>query len=129
MHWFALVLIAACALAGLGAPGFSTRTVRGLLLVQAALIVLACAAFVRQLFQPDTYFDDGRTYWEYGGSDPNHIGAAVLIGVSLVAVVALMGTRRRIRDGAHAAAGSVLLASAVVAIVGAVASMAAFGGH
>lgn len=97
----------------------------------AVLVTLLALDFVRRLRSPDRYFDDGRTYWEWGGVDPSHRTTYAYMAVSAICVGALLlaalrttspaGPRRR---------GRLIVACCVLASISwLVANMGAFSGH
>lgn len=130
-------------LAVLGVLLFVTASVGGVLvfsrpatgrtvsLSAATLVAATAVAFIVRLGTADPYFDDGRTYWEWGGSDPSHVITYVYLGVSAIVVGILVyaasrpaGTLRATRLTAWG-----VTSCALVAIVGIVATIAAFSGH
>ncbi len=125
-----LILMFLGALLGLVESGLPPRTMRLILVGQTILVLLGCVAFVVRLASHDPYFgDSGPTYWEWGGMDPGHVGTYAYLGVSLVAVVALMFTALPVSANPPRRFSRVLVASAIVPFVGFAAMIGAFSGH
>lgn len=118
------------ALLGLIESGLSPRVMRGILLVQAVMIVVGCVAFIVRLTSPDPYYGNDRmTYWEWGGLDPNHIGTYSLMAVSFFTVIVLVTIARPRGPEPPRGFSRILFGSAVVPFVGVAAMIGAFNGH